>query len=515
MTPLSHTMKKRLHPINILFKIVGLARNMVFPFIFLFIINMGSDSIFIKYGRIALLLLIACSVLGIILTWFTHRYEIEGRTLHIHQGIVFKTHRNVHLARIQNIQKHTSFLHRLFKLTSITLETGTSGDEASVKFDVISLNEATRMEQLIAGNFSTDTSEENPVDFMEGSEELRKIPEKTVHYTVSNKELVKASFTSLSFVAIIPLIFSIYMNIDDFFSLDDVTDSLLVFLLGKLWILIPLAFVALLVSAMIGLITTYLRYGKFEISSDLNHIHLKKGVLDVSSFSITKEKVQAIQFEQSLMKRWFGLVEVKLISAGSVGEEEHEINSLFPFLPMKQAFDLVKVLLPDYQVNPDMHRLPKKSLLMKLLRPSIIWILVSTALFYWKPEYWFVSPIWLAIVILLRYLDFLQTRYLIDDQILQIKEGSLTTTLFVTTRKKIQEIEVKQSALQRKFGLANIQLANRGKPIHISTVKDLPQYASNHFFHWFAARQHNSKELSNYPTSTPQLQRQKESKIIN
>lgn len=494
MSPHTDYLTKRLHPINIVFKLFSLGRSMLFPIIFLFIIKHGSDSAFTKYGRIAIILFMVISIVGILLNWFTHRYEFEERTLHIYHGVFVKSHRNVPLSRIQNIQKHTTFLHRMFNLTSITLETGTSGDEASVKFDVISYKEAERIEQLVATLASDQLVKENAiltVDKMDDEEPG--LLEKTMHYTVSNTELVKASFTSLSFVAIIPIVVSIYFNIDEFFSLEDATGNLFSIILDKLWILIPLTLAFLLVSISIGLLTTFLRYGKSEISSDTNRIYLKKGILNVTSFSITKNKVQAIQFEQSLLKRLFGFVEVKLVSAGSVGDDKQETNSLFPFLPIKQAYALVEILLPHYQINPDMHKLPKKSLGLKILRPNYFWIIGSIILFYWKPEFWYASPILLAIILVYKYLVFYRTRYLLSDYLVQIKTGAFTTTLFITDRHKIQEIEVKQSVLQRKFGLANIQMANRGKPTHISNVDDLPQSIASCFYHWYAARPQNTK----------------------
>ncbi|MDV2686973.1 PH domain-containing protein, partial [Alkalihalophilus lindianensis] len=104
-------------------------------------------------------------------------------------------------------------------------------------------------------------------------------------------------------------------------------------------------------------------------------IYINKGVIDETAFSIAKDKVQAIAIEQSFTKRLFGLAEVKLTSAGSLSLEEDasDINSLYPFLPVRRAYEMVSEILPAYEVTLEMKRLPRKSLWARLLRPSWLW----------------------------------------------------------------------------------------------------------------------------------------------
>lgn len=110
--------------------------------------------------------------------------------------------------------------------------------------------------------------------------------------------------------------------------------------------------------------TTFLKYGKYEISSDDERIYITKGVIEETSFFIEKHKVQAVEVEQSLLKRLLGLAEVKLTSAGRLDfeGEKLELNSLYPFLPVKRAYEIINEILPDYEVAQEMRQLPKKSL---------------------------------------------------------------------------------------------------------------------------------------------------------
>lgn len=461
-------MQKRLHPARILLSIVHTIRNVFFPALFLFVFHRADQDGWIHWGRYGFLAFLAVSLVWIVVKWWIFRYEFRGQTLYVYDGLFVKSERQVPLERIQNAHRHTSFLHKLLRLTSVSLETG--GDEASLKLEAVTQKEADRIEALLSGEGG-------------GLQD-----ERTLHFQATNRELLKASFTSFSFFLIIPLLASLYFTIDDFLSLGGFTRRAVEHITAALWLLVPIIAVLIVLGVAAGIVITYLQYGNSAILSDENRIYLKKGLLNETFFTINKEKVQAIKWKQSLSKRWFGLVEVELISAGDTGEEELQTNSLFPFLLEKDARRIVKELLPAYQLTAEMDGLPRTALWIKLLRPSYIWIIATVVLIWWQPVYWYASPALLALILLLRWLEFKQARYAINDSFLQLKTGALSTELLVTIRRKILEIEVKEGFLQRKWKLASIQIANRARPVHLSKMADLPAETASRFYQWYAER---------------------------
>lgn len=90
------------------------------------------------------------------------------------------------------------------------------------------------------------------------------------------------------------------------------------------------------------MIKTYIKYGNYRIYSDDDRIYISRGVLDEVSFSISKEKVQAVEITQTLMKRILRIAEVKLTSAGQTGggggDSSMETSSLFPFYRRRMPF---------------------------------------------------------------------------------------------------------------------------------------------------------------------------------
>ncbi|WHY14672.1 PH domain-containing protein [Peribacillus frigoritolerans] len=480
---------KRLHPIKIPFEFWKLLKGNVFFIIMLYILNFGSEKMYMKLLQIGFLVYLVWKVISVILKWYTYKYQIKDGTLYITSGLVSKTYRTVPLHKVQNVQQRTTLFHKIFRLTSLTFETGMTGEQGSVPFEMISRKEAERLEGEYASKqelpvIEADISEERIAEDMEPA------IEKTIHFTPSKHDVLKASFTSLSFLALIPILATLYNTLDDFIDLEN-AEGFLAKLLDTWWIITIVIAGLICVAVAFGIVSTFVKYGKYEISSDHERIYIKKGVLDESAFSIRKEKVQAVEITQSIIKRVLGLAEVKLISAGSTGDEELETNTLYPFLSIERAYGMVEEILPAYKVERSMRSLSKQAFKIRMLRPSFFWILSTLAIYYFKPSLWYISLILLVLIYTLRIMDYKNSRYLLNDEFIQFKSGSLETSLFITKRSKVIQIEVERSKLQKLFGLATIETINRSKPVHHTKLQDVSVEYADEFYTWYMDRTKN------------------------
>ncbi|TCS94148.1 PH domain-containing protein [Hazenella coriacea] len=493
---------KRYSPLIILFDLGKLLRNSSFFAIYLYVVNTNSESFFIKYGRIVFLIAVGLTLFSIVYKWFTHKYELDDQSFHLYKGLFSKSEQTIPFSKIQNVNRHTSLFHRIFKMTSIHFETAMTGENATIKFKVISQIDAELMEEHIKNMVLADSVDLNH-EFADPRLEVEhQSPNRTIHFQPTKKDILKASFTSLSFLVFIPLIGSFYYKINEFFHVEDTVEGFFEKIISSWWFVTIIVIVLVIASAIFGIAKTFFKYGKYEISSDSNHIYITRGVIDETALSISKEKVQAIEIDQSLIKRLLGLAEVKLTSAGglSSGEDTYEINTLYPFLPVNKAYQMVSDILPSYVITQEMNRLPKKSFWVRILRPSWIWIIATGALFYFKPTILDVEQAWIILsallllcVLIARLLNFSHTRYVINDHFIQFKKGILTTSLFVSKREKVIEVKVTRNIVQKMLGLASIETTNRGKPVHHAGVDDVPTELANSFLLWYVGRKNEIK----------------------
>ncbi|MEK3889478.1 PH domain-containing protein [Bacillus sp. FSL K6-3431] len=493
------TKMKRYSPLVMLFDLGKLLRNSFFFVFYLYVVKAGSESSFIKYGKIVFLLAVGFTFFSIVFKWFTHKYELNNKVFHLYKGLFSKTERTIPFSKIQNIHRHTSLFHRMFKMTSIHFKTAMTEENANIKFEVISQTEAEWMEAHLR-NTDQDAEDQNH-EFVDSEFEV-KHPDlnRMIHFQPTKKDILKASFTSLSFLVLIPLISSFFYKINEVFHVEDTAEGFFEKIISSWWVVTIIVIILVIASAIFGIIGTYLKYGKYEVSSDANHIYITRGVIDETAFSISKEKVQAIEMKQSLIKRLLGLAEVKLTSAGSLssGEDTFEVNTLYPFLPVNKAYEMVSEILPSYAITQEMIRLPKKSFWLRILGLSWLWIIATGALYYFKPTILDVEQAWIILssvlllcILLSRLLDFFHTRYVINDQFIQFKKGVLTTSLFISKREKVIEVEVTRNIIQKILGLASIETINRGKPVHHSGLDDVPIEFAHSFFMWYVGRKND------------------------
>lgn len=487
---------KRYSPLTILFDIGSLLKNSFFFVIYLYVIQANSESVITKYGRIIFLIIVGLTFVSIIYKWFTHKYKVADDSFHLYRGLFSKSERTIPFSKVQNVNRHTSLFHRLFKMTSIHFETAITGESSTVKFEVISKQEAEQMEKHLK-NIDQDATDIDQESMDSNPEAVQGDPARTIHFQPTKRDTLKASFTSLSFLVLIPLIGSFYYSLDEIFQIEGVAKDFFEWTISSWWVITIIVIALLLASIVFGIIRTFIKYGKYEISSDADYIYITKGMIDETAFSISKEKVQAIEIEQTVIKRLLGLAGVKLRSAGglNLGEDTLEINTLYPFLPVDKAYEMIAEILPSYTISQEMTQLPTKSFWVRILSPSWFWLIATGALFYFKPtilnmeQAWLIISIALLIFILIaRTLDFVHTRYLINDQFVQFKTGALTTSLFISKREKVIEVEIKRNIVQKSLGLASVETINRGSPVHHTNINDVPIKVAHEFFHWYVDR---------------------------
>ncbi|UOQ83706.1 PH domain-containing protein [Gracilibacillus salinarum] len=483
----------RYHPLTILFRLYKLVRNSFALVLLFFVLKRQSEFWLFEYGRYALIAMIIWRVIYIFSSWFTETYQWDDRSFHLSKNVFVKQTTTIPFSKIQNVTSQTTILHKLFGYTSITFETAMDGKDDSITFDFVSKLHAAFLEELVQpGRTAVDDVEEKEDTPTPAKESEQK---GVIYFTPSKRELVRASFTSLSFLIIIPIITKLYEYATQLLPNPEQYNGTFLQLFENKLMLFSIIIAAVLIAVILGLIKTFTRYGKYEISATDTHIFIKKGMVNESHFTIEKSKVQGLEFQQSIIKRIFGLVEVRLISAGKIAEDAVSVNSLYPFLSMQRAYHLVEELLPEYSLEKEMERLPVASLYSKLLRPSWIWLIATACLVYFKPAFlqfqstWWIVPLLLFILVVVsRVLDYANTKYTITNDQIQWWHGGFTHQLFVTKKRKVIEISCSQTLLQKIWNVASVSMMNRSSTPRVEVIDDVPLDFLKRFTAWYAAR---------------------------
>ena len=138
--------------------------------------------------------------------------------------------------------------------------------------------------------------------------------------------------------AIFPVASTIISSIDDFINLDGTFDTIGDWVVHASIIAIGvLVLTVLILSVVIGMVINFLKYGNFRLERRGDRIRVEKGLLNRSAKEIPYEKIQAVRVKETFIRRWFNIVGVELVAAGTMDELKDESSTILPFVKRERA----------------------------------------------------------------------------------------------------------------------------------------------------------------------------------
>ncbi|MED1425223.1 PH domain-containing protein [Bacillus altitudinis] len=473
---------KRLHPLWMLFELLKSIKGFIFFCIFLSVLfGFSSISIFSKLGFLIIVIFIIYKVITILLEWKHFGYDLSEEELYLEKGRFITVKRHFPINSIQGVNQTSTFFHRFFDLTSLLIDVGSSNNDHVVKLHMITTSEALSIKKHLTkkGSINANVESEFEKPIQQRAQKL--------HYEIQMKEIFIASLTSLRLLFFLLLLYSAYSEINQFLSLEKYIDSLISFVKSSPMTIILSVFLLIILSILYGILKTYLQYGGFKLSSDKTRLYIEKGKLNITDFSIPKEKIEALYFTSSFIQKLLSIVKVKIISSTEVNDENVKSpNILFPFINKNLANKLVSDIFPSIRLETNMKRIPWYSIIPKLFRSVIFWCLTPALLLFFRNDLWYISIFISVVFLLIQLFSSLYSSYSCNDHYLQIKKGGLTDRLLITHKYNIERLIISETLIQRKLGLASIKIVNRAKPTKTTIMHDLPKEIAENYYDWYS-----------------------------
>ena len=473
----------------LLLRVLEVIKSFAIPLIILFVLNNDWESTFGIILRVGILLFLGLDVLQKFFGWLNFRYALDEKTVYIIDGNWIKKEKSLPLYKIQSVHSNSPFLYRLLGVVELTFDTNANSDDASFKLAGVFPNEAKRLEDILDHVRHRKTETASPIEGeAEATSEPLSIekPASRLLYALSTREIIIASLTSLSVFAIFPVASTIISSIDDFINLDGTFDTVGDWVVHASIIAIGvLVLSVLLLSIVIGMVITFLKYGNFRLERRGDRVRVEKGLLNRSAKEIPYEKIQAIRIKETFIRRWFNIVGVELVAAGTMDEVKDESSTILPFVKRERAMNVLNEHFDQFVWSDALHRLPKRSLWIKLLRINWVGLIISGVVLYFFRDYaWWLILLW-AIIIGGKLLSYMTTRYAQNGRFIELRTGAFTVTSFLTDKPRIEQIQVTQTPLQRRFDVCNVLFSTRGV-LAYELIEDIPKQEADAMLNWFS-----------------------------
>jgi putative membrane protein len=481
---------KRLHPISAVASFLKQLKELIIPFVLLFVLNSrGEKSGFWDYmplismGAVLVIVLVA----GVI-KWLRFTYRLEEGELRIEYGLFVKKKRYIPFDRIQSLNFSEGIIHRPFGLVKVKVETAGSSNprESEAELTAILKEEALELERIIY----REKRRESPEETAEGTGTLEQQPPKkdNVVFKMSPGDIWVLAATSGGIGVILSGVAVFFSQFSEFIPYEAVFDEIMVFVKSGIVIIAVLVFVFLLLAWILSVGWTFVVYGDFKIRMNEDNIVITRGLLEKKQVTVPLNRVQGIRVVENPVRQLLGYCTVVIENAGgSVLEKDSSTIKLIPVVKKKRVSALLQNIFPDYELAEDFQRLPKRALRKYIIR-AVDWVIIPVVIL--SIMFWPLGLFSLLLAIPFTILGFFQYRaggWKISGNQLSLQyRGVLKHTAYMK-KSRVQSLDSTVSWFQSKRDLSSISATLKsGQTGYTSEVKDLEVEDAAEIYSWYS-----------------------------
>ena len=370
--------------------------------------------------------------------WRATTYRVTDRALHFRSGVFSPDETVIPLDRIQAVDTVAGPIQRLFGVSGLQVQTPGGGEKAEVVLSALSAASARELRAALGH-----------ADQLDQPESRRRLRLRGVLLT---------ALTAPQLGVVLPIlggVFGLLQNglmgeSETFVRHVDSVHQVVLIALGLLAAAWALSFLGSIVA-----------FSGFEVERTGDRLRIRRGLLQRRAVSIPSTRVDGVQIVESLLRRPFGLVTLRL-EITSLGGRETAERTLFPLLPRREVEPFLATFLPELAGSLTLpQRPPARARRRYVTRPLLSALLVSVVLVAIVPAAWPAAPVLIALAVAIGLDGFAAAGLHVGPDgplvVLRARRRTARVTL-VARRRRVQEMGVSRTILQRRAGLATVSI---------------------------------------------------------
>ncbi len=416
------------------------------------------------------------SAIGSIIAYFKFYYYIKADEFIIEKGLFNKTKINLPFDRIQTINFEQNLIHRAFNVVSLEIDSAGS-TQKEISLQAISRKEAEAIRFFIMTEKAKLKSVEEEVETINSNE--AEVPDLLMQ--LNPLDLLKVG-TSQNHIRGLGIImgfgFWIFQTLEDFFpdyqQGEDIAEYFIKDLgFGTIFYFSTYLVVALIVfSVLISLVTTVFQHFDLKFFRTKVGFKVTSGLFTKREASANINKIQLIRWEDSILKRLFGIFQLGLFQASSAavntrqsinipGCYAHQINTVrATYFPAEQHLNYsmhgISPLIIGRRVMY-LGGIPMAILLLNAYFNQSIWMAVAALL--WPIFIYFTSRVYHQ-----------NWKFHLSEEGILTEHGMLGTQFTLLKWYKIQAVKVRQSIYQRRHAVADLYFYTAAGSVRIPYI---------------------------------------------
>ncbi|MGY6499474.1 MAG: PH domain-containing protein [Acidimicrobiales bacterium] len=456
--PVGWSTPRRTHPLSPVVELAGAGRSALPLVLFL-----------LATGRVQVVpVVIAIYVIGGWVAWFRRTWSFDGEVLTLDDGLLKRTYRRVPVSRVQQVEVHESFLHRMVGLAVLRIDTAGGAGSAEVVVQALPRSDATAVRAAVLrardARSGDPRRESSATDVHTAGPPPPPQPENVVFRlgharallagVVSSNLLIVFAFagTALDMVARLPSDVSGDVEEQAF---EAVT---------SLGVLLGVAVVAT-VGIVIAALASFASHYDLTVVRDGDELRMRRGLFDRRDAVVPLARIQSVTLRQNPVQRLLGFSVVRIRSAGSGSGDEARL--LIPLVARSEAAHLLSSTLGRSLPVGDLPRAPVAARGRRIVRRVAVLAPVVVAVAFATrsaTSALAAAAVAVTLAVALGLDAYRNLGHRVDGSFLVSRWGSILRRTVVVVGPRIQSLGVRRSPFQRWRDLSTltVDLAGSG-----------------------------------------------------
>ncbi|HEX5163991.1 MAG TPA: PH domain-containing protein [Thermomicrobiales bacterium] len=444
----------RLHPAAIALMAFQIVRQFAIPALIpiaIRLFNEGLGAVSLETAVVTIVILVA--LLGLsaaygVLAWHRFTYRVEAGELRIEHGIVNRQRRFIPLERIQTFDSSQGLLQRLLGVVSVRVETaGGGGGSPEVSLPGVSQGDSERLRQALAAGRAGAAQAAPEL-------ETARAPAANV-WKLSATDLLLAGSTGGRAGVALSIILAAVSLADNLIPYEQI-GGLAERVTGAV-VVLGLALALAAIVWLLGVAGTILAHAGFTITQQGDHLLIERGLLERRRATIPIERIQAIRIIEGVLRQPFGLVELRVESAG-YGPKAGESTVLCPLLRRRDVQQFLTRMAPSLAVAGTFQPLPRRARRRYALQLPVLiqpLVLIVPVIYFFYPL-GLLGLLLLPAVVALGLWQYHDAGWAVEGDTLLLRWRAIARTTAIVPRRRIQLGSTHATPFQRRVQLSTL-----------------------------------------------------------
>lgn len=364
------------------------------------------------------------------------RYEITNDMVVTYKNIFVKDRKEILIKNIANICVSQNIFERIFKLIRMEIYAN-ERNKMFCDFEVI-------LNRKDYDRYILPFLEDNDFKYTNNAEES------FIKFKI--RDIVKHSILSIpisSIIVIINFIMLLFTMFQNGSLLKEISYNFLGLIITLVGFIFPVIY---------SVAKNLIKYLNYYVKRKNKNIYVSFGIFTKKLYIIPVSKINGLIADVSLLCAIFGCYKLNVITSG-IGDSKNKLSMLFPIMKKKKCINILKLLLPEYEIPLKNKNQASKSLIVFGTKIIILMLMLVIPCIYINIK---IALLISLSLLILTFIIYLIKRIVILDKYICVINGIFLKRLQIIRYEKIENVNIGDGIISKQMGICKVYISILG-----------------------------------------------------